>query len=101
MPNIMNDTNHLHQGWSLSRLHAETDFGLVDLEGTIQLPQKLISQGTIESLLDQSFTLHGHADLNEMSRRFPGLLRVQEDVELKQGNGDFHFAGLIDNRQVC
>jgi len=83
------------KSWKISRLNGTTDFGEVSLEGAVHLPGSLTpNQTSLDELLKQSFAVSGQLELSELVRRFPGLLTLQQGVELQQGTSAFRVESL-------
>ncbi len=90
-------TSYSSQGWKVSRLNGVTDFGQISLDGVVQLPTTLnLNQSTFDQLLTQSFAVTGDLELSALTRRFPGLLTLQEGVELQRGTSAFRMESLPD-----
>ncbi|MDG2389988.1 MAG: hypothetical protein P8M30_11770 [Planctomycetaceae bacterium] len=82
-------------GWNISRLNGTTDFGEVSLEGAVHLPGSLtLNQTSFDELLKQSFAVSGQLELSQLVQRFPGLLTLQQGVELQQGTSAFRVESL-------
>jgi len=88
-------TAYSSNGWKISRLNGVTDFGQVSLDGVVQMPTTLnLNQSTFDQLLTQSFAVAGDLELSALTRRFPGLLALQEGVELQRGTSAFRVESL-------
>ncbi|MBD3675137.1 MAG: hypothetical protein HUJ26_16590 [Planctomycetaceae bacterium] len=76
-------------GWTVSRLQGQTDFGEMTLDGTVSLPSSWKQEAALETLLDQSFAVTGNVSLKSLAEHFPGLITLQQEVELQQGSSSF------------
>jgi len=78
-------------GWTVSRLQGQTDFGKLALEGAISLPASWKQDATLETLLEQTFAVTGDVSLSALVDHFPGLIALQQEVELQQGTSSFRL----------
>lgn len=78
-------------GWTVSRLQGQTDFGKMALEGAISLPASWKQDAALETLLEQTFAVSGDVSLSALVDHFPGLIALQQEVELQQGTSSFRL----------
>ncbi len=75
-------------GIKVKEFSAQSDFGQIALRGTAVLPAVAVlsdADRMFEHLLSQPLELTGEIDLPRMTRQFPGLLTLRDNVEILEG----------------